>query len=173
MSEWVSSITHWFVANREDRGWAKEESYLYYFPLSPELLGAQIFAHFPHRKHPPSAGAAAEWRGGSCSRAIDRGVRQQHQEHFNNPSLSIWAFLLTRLKWEPSFHLRGMSSYDPALFQCSGSSRDQQWAIHPLEVGTCEPPTPVQRQTAAHVRWQRSIPPALLFVRTTSAMAYL
>lgn len=57
-SGWVSNITHWFVANREDSGWAKEGPYLCYFPFSPGLPGAQIFGHFPHRKHPPSPGAA-------------------------------------------------------------------------------------------------------------------
>lgn len=145
----MSKQYHTLVCGQQRRrGWAKEEPYLYYFPFTPELLGAPVFGHFPHRKHPSSPRAAQprSCEEVSCSHAIDRGVRQRHREHFNDPPLSIRAFLLTRLKWEPSFHLRGMSRSDPALIQFSGSSRDWQRAILLLEGGTREPPAPVRRQ---------------------------
>lgn len=66
MSEQVTNIACWFVANGMSH--KKEQPYLYYFPFTPGLLGAQIFGHFPHCKHPPSL-------RGSCSHAVNRGVR--------------------------------------------------------------------------------------------------
>lgn len=163
MSQWASNLTHCFVANRE-RGMSQGRALSLLFSLYPGVIGSPVLWLFSTEQEStlPVSSTAGESPRGSCSHAVDKGVKQQHQGHFNNLPLSIWASLPMRCKWEPYPHLRATWSSDPALFQGPGSDGDGQTALPLLKVGAWEPPTPVKRQRAVHLLI------APLFVRTTA-----
>lgn len=158
MSGWVSTITRWFGASREDLARAKEEPPPCYFLVTSGSLGAWISGHVPQSKHPPSPWAAQPqprtwWTDGSATApgAVSTALHCPSE-------LSFW--------WDSKgnhLHLAAPSSSDPACFQCSGSSGDCHWAIPLVEVGTCELPA-VLRQRAVQIPWQRSNPPPHLLL---------